>query len=247
MVKTHPATPQWTRVRREHWQKDAKPKWQQGSVTDAEAISRKLCGILRHGAEKMGLTVRKDGYVKVSDVLELEFFASRAVQEEDVRYIVDTNEKKRFGLLIPPGETELHIRAHQGHSMESVADSALLHTIQSADELDVLSHGTFAHLWPSILEEGLKTMGRNHIHCVNVDLANPQHQGVVMSGTRGESDVVVYVNFRAAMEEGISFQWSENNVVLTKGHNNVLPPHLFSGVNWWDYEQEAWCYEELNL
>mmetsp|Transcript_72741 Transcript_72741/g.120418 ORF Transcript_72741/g.120418 Transcript_72741/m.120418 type:complete len:90 (-) Transcript_72741:15-284(-) len=87
-------------------------------------------------------------------------------------------------------------------------------------------------------------MDRNHIHCVNVDLTQEENQQVVISGTRGEYDVVVFIDAAKAMAEGILFYWSENNVVLTSGRKKVLPPHLFSRVAWIDWEQDPAVWVE---
>jgi len=216
-----------------------------GEMSEDDAVSRFLSSVLRHNAVSMGLDVRSDGYVRVSDVLKLDFFTSRGLEEADVRRLVESNAKQRFGIAVPAGEQELHIRAHQGHTMKSVADEALLAPVGSAEELPVLCHGTFEAHWPAIQTEGLKTMGRNHIHCVAKDITAEENRNVFMSGTRGECDTVVYIDAAAAMAEGIEFHWSENEVVLTRGQDNVLPPHLFSGVAKWDWEGDKWTHEDI--
>jgi len=212
---------------------------------DDESVSRRLSGVLRHDAQALGLSIRADGYVKVSELLATEWFASRGVSAADVERIVKSNAKQRFGLDCPDGDEELHIRARQGHSLKVVQDAGLLQTVESAEELPVLCHGTFLRNLPRIKKEGLKTMGRNHIHLVSVDLASEEHRGAILSGTRGECDVIIYVDAEAAMAEGIEFQWSENDVVLTRGHDNVLPPHLLHGVAQWDWHEEQWTYGDL--
>lgn len=211
---------------------------------DDETISRHLCKVLRHDAAKHGLHLRPDGYVKLSDYLALEFCTARNIREADIRRVVANNDKQRFGIDHPPGETEPHIRCHQGHTAAAVVDEALLTQVTSAEELPLLCHGTFLHAWPAIAAEGLRTMGRHHVHCVVADLTKEENQGVVMSGSRGECDVVVFIDAAAALGEGMILLWSENNVVLTRGHDGVIPPHLFSGVSFWDYEAEAWFHED---
>merc|ERR1712217_313702 len=103
-------------------------------------------------------------------VLTLDFFVSNNVDEATIKQLVATDDKKRFGLDVPPGEHELHIRAHQGHSIREVADHQLL-SVASVEDLECLCHGTYQQVWETIKQEGLKTMGRNHIHCVPMDLA----------------------------------------------------------------------------
>ncbi|CAE8623676.1 unnamed protein product [Polarella glacialis] len=175
-------------------------------------------------------------------------FDAAVKQYSEIKGLVDRNAKKRFGLCIPEGEEELHIRAHQGHTICNVEDASLLREVTDATELPVLCHGTFSHLWPKIQTEGLRAMKRNHIHCVAVDLADPVNQGRVLSGTRGESDVIVYIDAEKAMAEGVVFHWSDNDVVLTRGYtdDNKLPPHLFSGHARWSWEEQQWKAEYSN-
>lgn len=210
-----------------------------------EEVSRYLSRVLRHDAVSLGLSVRPDGYVRLSDLLSLEFFTSRGLDEADVQRLVASNTKQRFGIAVPTGQQELHIRAHQGHTLKSVADEALLAPVNSAEELEVLCHGTFQGSWDAILAEGLKTMGRNHIHCVAVDLTAEENCGVFLSGARGECDTVIFIDIAAAMAEGVEFHWSDNGVVLTRGHDDVLPPHLFVKVARWNYHENEWHYQDL--
>lgn len=211
---------------------------------DDVSIGRYLCSVLRHKAVELGLNMRPDGYIKLSEVLAIDYFAGHGITEADVERLVANNTKQRYGLDVPEGEDEVHIRAHQGHTMSEVNDEALLQEVTSAEELPVLCHGTFSHLWPTIQVEGLRTMGRNHIHCVAVDLTAEEHRGVVLSGTRGECDVVVFIDVPAAVAQGVSFQWSENGVVLTRGIEGTLAPELFAGVSLWDWETEQWSWED---
>lgn len=88
-------------------------------------LSKALSYILRHGAEKEKITMRSDGYVKVSDILIKPKFKQYTF--EDVQRVVETNEKKRFALI--QGDPDLldsenikdwYIRANQGHSIKTI-------------------------------------------------------------------------------------------------------------------------------
>lgn len=218
------------------------PPWRSFG-TDLEAIGRSLTWILRHGANEKGLRIRPDGYAKLDDILHLDWFRQRGVNRNDILKAVRQDEKQRLGVRTPEGCEGLHVRAHQGHTMNSINDDALLQNISDPDELEVLCHGTFYEAWESIKLEGLRTMNRNHIHCVAIDLTSRDNAGAVCSGVRGEFQVVVYINAKRAMEAGIVFLRSENGVVLTRGQRGLLPSNFFVGIYWWSMEHKEWIWE----
>ncbi|CAE8642994.1 unnamed protein product [Polarella glacialis] len=127
-------------------------------------------------------------------------------------------------------------------------DAWSLLEVTDATELPVLCHGTSSFLWSKIQIEGLRALKRNPqwpcIACVAVDLADPVNQGRggrsssrrghfrrSLSGTAGESDVIVYIDAEKAMAEGVVFYWSDNDV------DNKLPPRLFSGHALWSWKE----------
>lgn len=219
---------------------------QQAQAPSDEALSKYLSKVLRHEAQQLGLQVRPDGFVALKEVMDLPFFQSKGVTAEDIQRLVDSNEKKRFGIAVPDGETERHIRAHQGHTIKEIQDAELLHEVDTCEELSMLCHGTYLLNLEAIREEGLRTMERNHIHCVTKDLALDENYGCVLSGTRGEVEAIIYIDAKKAMAEGINFHRSDNNVVLTRGHGGVLPPRLFSAIKKWNYEHEQWDHQSFD-
>ncbi|CDU22182.1 related to TPT1-tRNA 2`-phosphotransferase [Sporisorium scitamineum] len=110
-----------------------------------EQLSRALAYILRHGAEKEGLTIRSDGYIKLNDVLERPRVKSVNMAEseggkkrpalEDVQKIVESNDKKRFELT-EEAQGVWWVRAVQGHSLKSVVE--LQHVPLTLDNLHLL-------------------------------------------------------------------------------------------------------------
>ncbi|WFD05484.1 2'-phosphotransferase [Malassezia vespertilionis] len=150
-------------------------------------LSKALAYLLRHGAEKEHLDVRDDGYIRADTVLLRPKIhkvliplqdGMRAPGLEDVRAIVDGNDKKRFELAsgseTGPGEGPYTwIRAVQGHSLRQVTE--LDHTpltldnvdkyLACMDEMYYAIHGTDTDAWDAIQESGaLRRMTRNHIH-----------------------------------------------------------------------------------
>lgn len=91
---------------------------------------------------------------------------------EQIKYVVDNNDKQRFKLIQEQGE--YLIRANQGHSIKSVNQDQLLERL--AEPLPVAVHGTSLDSWQSIKQQGLLCMKRNHIHLAP---GLPGHDGVI--------------------------------------------------------------------
>ena len=57
------------------------------------------------------------GYLYVDDILQKKRFHT-VVTVEDVQAIVETNDKKRFTMILDEESQRLKIRANQGHSLQ---------------------------------------------------------------------------------------------------------------------------------
>ncbi|KAL4937665.1 hypothetical protein BDV06DRAFT_232406 [Aspergillus oleicola] len=140
--------------------------------------------------------------------------------------------------------THYLIRATQGHSIKSVeAESGLLEKL-SLDKPETLPetvvHGTYHSTWPVILKSGgLRAMGRNHAHfatgpavqdvlgSISAETENgkgkekegsgPGSAGKVISGMRGDTQVLIYIDIKRALAGGVPFWRSENGVILSEG------------------------------
>ncbi|KAH8926473.1 hypothetical protein BT69DRAFT_1215204, partial [Atractiella rhizophila] len=163
-----------------------------------------------------------------------------------LRSIVDSNAKQRFTMISEPGSDPekpevLLIRANQGHSIDVAALE--LTPILSSEDLPTCLHGTYKRFWKSIEKEGLRTMTRNHLHLA---VGLPGEEGVI-SGVRANCDLFIYINVPLALEAGIKFFRSQNNVILTDGEpidvedgrkEGRLDPRFFAKVvdkqgNYW--------------
>lgn len=96
---------------------------------------------------------------------------------------------------------------------------------------DTVVHGTYFAFYPAIIASGgLKVMGRNHIHFATgipspkADSSEPQ----VISGMRGDAELLVYVDIRKSMKGGIKWWKSENGVILTEGDEGLLSTKYWS-------------------
>lgn len=148
-------------------------------------VSKKLSWLLRHGAEQEGLQFQEAGFLNVQDVLSNRNFRSLKVTFDEIRQVVQDNDKQRFTLVpvstqsenvIKPDDDATQppipsenakdwlIRANQGHSLKVEAEG-LLQPIVSDSLPEQAVHGTTHAAWPLIVASGgLKPMGRNHVH-----------------------------------------------------------------------------------
>ncbi|XP_029401234.1 tRNA 2'-phosphotransferase 1 isoform X3 [Mus pahari] len=205
------------RGRRQEGRRTHRPREQDRNVQ----LSKALSYALRHGALKLGLPMRADGFVPLQALLQLPQFHRFSI--EDVQLVVATNEKQRFTLQ--PGEpsTGPLIRANQGHSLQ--VPELELTPLETPQALPLtLVHGTFWKHWPSILLKGLSRQGRTHIHLAS---GLPGDPGVI-SGIRPNCEVAVLIDGPLALTDGIPFFCSANGVILTPGNaEGFLLPKYF--------------------
>ncbi|KAJ3672522.1 hypothetical protein LUZ60_007243 [Juncus effusus] len=197
-----------------------------------DALGRLLTRILRHMATELNLNVRSDGYVRVNDLLKLNIqtFAKVPLKShtiDEVKEAVRRDNKQRFGLLEENGE--LFIRANQGHTIKAVESESLLKPILSAEEAPVCVHGTYRRNLESILKSGLKRMERVHVHFSR----GLPTDGQVISGMRRDINILIYLDVKKALDEGMKIYISENEVILTEGFNGVVPVKYFEKIETW--------------
>lgn len=171
------------------------------------AVSKFLSRHLRHAPEDLGLTLEAGGWVRVEDLLAACARARFQVSRDELRYVVEHNDKKRFSF----DETGERIRANQGHSTE--VDLRL----ELRTPPDVLYHGTATHVVDTLLKDGIQRMSRHHVHLsTSVETATAV-------GKRHGKPVILRVDAAAMHRAGIHFYCSENGVWLT---DEVPPQYL---------------------
>jgi len=188
-------------------------------------ISKSLTWLLRHHVVDKGLKISEDGYVLWDDIVKLNEFKNYTLDE--VKHVVETNDKKRFALKEENGKW--YIRANQGHSHEVAAQIKQEELLTKLNEpLDLIVHGTTYQAYKEIKNSGLKIMSRSHIHFAISDdgIKGNQEQ----SGIRGNCEVLIYLNMKQAMNDGIEFFMSENKVVLSSGDKGLIDKRYFSKV-----------------
>ena len=190
--------------------------------TSKVRLSKSLAWLLRHNAESEGFTFLEGGYLPVEDVLRHRRFTGFTIT--DVEEVVRDNDKQRFAIMVGD-DGRLLIRANQGHSISNV--TVELEEITSADEVTKVIHGTNFKAWNEIQKTGLSRMKRNHIHFA---AGEPGSEGVI-SGMRACAQVYIYIDLHKAMEDGIKFFRSANNVILSPGdESGVIMPKYFKQV-----------------
>lgn len=246
-------------------------KRRRGTAVASEEVkwSKKLAWALRHRAIDLGLNMDSAGFVSVDELLGKNDF--RGLSFDLLKTIVTSNAKKRFELVtISDGDdamlssSKCRIRAVQGHSIKAVDDESLLTPILSTEDLwaktasRILVHGTYRRHLTSICNEGLRCMGRNHMHLA-IRLSNRHvhllgdgagesklgaeeatvcgdgegEGGVeVISGLRESCEVAIVIDLVRAFDDGVKFFLAKNLVVLTRGlgEGGVLPPRYFLRV-----------------
>ena len=180
-------------------------------------LSKFLALVLRHDPGRVGVTLDPEGWVGVDELLRAAGAAGVPMSRHELVDVVLTNPKQRF-TLDPDGN---RIRANQGHSLD--VDLRL----DPLEPPDVLFHGTSRTVLAAVLNEGLRPMGRRHVHlCADRDTA-------VMVGRRHGPPVVLTVASGRMHADGHRFFRSVNGVWLAE---RVPPSYLRGddGPEWLD-------------
>ena len=161
--------------------------------------SKYLSRHLRHDPGRLGLTLEPGGWVRIEALLRACRSQSFALTIEDLRQVVERNDKQRFSF----DETGTRIRANQGHSVEVDLE------LEPAKPPAVLFHGTGLQHLDAIMRAGLRRAGRHHVH-LSTDTAT-----ATRVGARHGRPVVLEVAAARMREDGFTFYVSANGVWLT--------------------------------
>ncbi|CBZ53473.1 putative tRNA splicing 2' phosphotransferase 1 [Neospora caninum Liverpool] len=150
--------------------------------------------------------------------------------------------------LFPPRTdgAVLCIRANQGHSIACIDSEKLLRPVRSVFDLPscclrtgvtgfdseevvaTVVHGTYWNRWDKIQTEGLSRMSRNHIHFA---CGFSSEKDGVISGMRATVDVLIFLDVKKALDEGLKLFVSSNDVVLSPGNEHgIIETRFFSKV-----------------
>lgn len=180
-------------------------------------LSKSLAKLLRHDATKRGLTLTRDGYANVDDILRLSGFSN--YDEDDIAAIVDNDNKGRFARRYAGGY--MQVKATQGHSIGLSHHD--LEPITHASQARSVMHGTRERNMDSIRKSGISKMNRDHIHFAPGFDAK--------SGIPSKCDMVIEIDIEKALRDGIKFYKSENGVILSPGDGNgCIPTKYFKSA-----------------
>ena len=163
---------------------------------------REISYLLRHNPEDLNMD--KNGWVSVDELL-----SKINISFEDLKWIVDNNDKKRFSF----NEDETKLRANQGHSIK--VDVELKEKIPPK----YLYHGTASKNVKSIMKSGLSKMKRNHVH-----LSDDYETAVNVAKRYSKNDFHIFkIDTYPMIVDNVKFYQSENGVWLV---DSVYPKYL---------------------
>lgn len=177
-----------------------------------EHISKFISLILRHKPEAIGITLETQGWADVKELMIGMQKQGKYVELSDLEYVVVNDSKAKNG---KPGRYSFNadktkIRANQGHSIKGI-DLGLKPLI-GREIPNWLYHGTNSRFVEAILADGLKPMGRHHVH-LSDDMETANNVG----SRRLKKDTETHIFKISTVEAtnaGVVFYKSENGVYL---------------------------------
>jgi len=162
--------------------------------------SKFLSYVLRHEPEAIELSLDKEGWAVIDDLILRAGNKGYALDRDLIVDIVENSEKKRFTI----SEDGLRIRAAQGHSTQQV-------NITYAEKTppDVLYHGTATRFIAQIREQGLLPLSRQYVHL------SSDEDTAIQVGQRYGKPVLLKIKATDIYEKGYKFYQADNGVWLT--------------------------------
>lgn len=170
-----------------------------GRISFSLPKSKELSWLLRHGAPSLGISMDPAGWVQVADVL-----AYLKVSYDELAVLVQENSKNRLQL------DHQRIRACQGHSNDNpaIVIEALEASWSTSTTVDSVWHGTHVEALKTIAKQGIKPMGRTHVHCA-ASMDSPV-------GKRANVDIVLEISSKRIRQAGFTLYQAFNGVVLVR-------------------------------
>lgn len=170
-------------------------------------ISKFLSYILRHQPEFIGLSLDKEGWALINELIICSVKAGYVLDNNIISSILDESEKKRFNI----SDDGLRIRASQGHSSQQVD---IKHKERKPPEF--LYHGTAIRFLESIREQGLNKKERQYVHL------SSDEETAIQVGSRHGKPAVLKIKALEMYCQGFKFYQADNGVWLSSAI-----PYLF--------------------
>jgi putative RNA 2'-phosphotransferase len=168
------------------------------SQFDATSVSRFLSYVLRHRPDSIGISLDKQGWANVPELLAKAAAVGTAITVDELLEIVEQDDKKRFVF----SDDATCIRAAQGHSVQ--VDLKL--TVKAPPP--VLYHGTVGKFLADIRKQGLRPMNRHDVH-----LSSDKETANRVAIRRGKP-VILVIETYPMVRDGYQFCVSDNGVWL---------------------------------
>lgn len=173
---------------------------------DKVAVSKQISYWLRHDPEDLDMD--ENGYVEISELLDKLKGRFPDVDREILEKI-NRKGKRRYEIK------EDKIRAAYGHTLDVDLD------LEEDRDVKSLYHGTTEDGARSILDEGLKAMGRKKAHLsATEDIARE------VGRRRTDEPTILEIDAQSARKDGIKFYRATDQVYLCDG----VPPQYIDRV-----------------
>ena len=163
--------------------------------------SKFLSYVLRHEPEAIELSLDKEGWAVIDDLILRAGNKGYALDKDLIFDVVESSEKKRFTI----SEDGLRIRAAQGHSTQQV-------NITYVEKMppDVLYHGTATRFIVQIRDQGLLPLSRQYVHL------SSDEDTAIQVGQRYGKPVLLKIKAMDMYDKGFKFYQADNGVWLTE-------------------------------
>jgi len=165
-----------------------------------EQLSKFISLILRHKPEEINIKLDAHGWANVNELISGVNNSGRFIDMPTLEQIVKNDSKQRYSF----NDDKTLIRANQGHSVNVDVE------LEKAIPPDVLYHGTADKYINAIKEQGLKPMSRLYVHL------STDEETASNVGNRHGKLVMLQVDSKKMVEDGVEFYHSKNGVWLTK-------------------------------
>jgi 2'-phosphotransferase len=182
-----------------------------------ESLSKAIARLLRHNPPP---EMDSSGWIPVLVLMQ---FLKYRVTLEEIRRVVEIDEKKRF--ILDEIHEPARIRAAQGHTIQ--LETPILERVTSAATIHTAVHVTSEQGWKKIQQSReLRRMSRTNIHFATRPVQLRKNHW---------ANVFLLLKLHDALNDGYTFMLSSNNVLLCKG---PLPLQYVQHVRFEDLPSE---------